>query len=302
MSDLSSELLWKISESCSWSSLVALNATNRRFRRLIQEFICRRVKTFLVDFLPVDAVVTLFGLLRIHEGVIIGPIVRCIMSVHTTIYRRINPRQLDIILPSSSAWSSLQELLMSNGYLVDHTGRVDSRLSVGYKTFKKFLLFDGSRVVCILSTRTQATLRGLLMSQLSSQLFALSPTRIYCFYPELFAREEFVVLRNDCHLMRGIPFEEFNFGLTGIGQASVPDMKCGESCPVLWRKASSAGGVEVVRWGGINGLWDGGMHVTPRDPFFIEGGPFMWRRADMIGCGNKFCVNVGRTMKLDSSY
>lgn len=158
--------------------------------------------------------------------------------------------------------------------------------------------FDHSRIICILWAASKATLPGLLMAPLSSQMFALSSTRIYCFYPQLFANKEYMILRGDVDNIWTMPFEDFNFSLMGTDPLYGNDIPCGEICVVVWRRMLLGGKVAMARWGGMNGLWDCGRHVSPANPFFTEGGPFMWRHSMEYSCSNAFCSNFDRTISL----
>lgn len=132
------ELVWEILYLCSWSSLMTLNRTNRCLHSFIQEFLCSRVRIYMTNFLCVNSAVTLFGLLDVCKGLVIGPIVWCIMSVDEDVYRHFNPRQMDIIAPSCQRTSFIEEFLVSNNYFLDCSGRVDPAFSTGYKSYKTY--------------------------------------------------------------------------------------------------------------------------------------------------------------------
>lgn len=110
------ELLALVMHQCSWSTLMALAKVNQRARAIVQDTIRIRVRTFVGHFLPPKEHVDLFGMLKIIRGVIVGPVVRCIMSTDVPAYRDVNPRQLEIIVGAHSSYSMLHSFFQRLGY------------------------------------------------------------------------------------------------------------------------------------------------------------------------------------------
>lgn len=159
---------------------------------------------------------------------------------------------------------------------------------------------DGSRVISLIVAKDDKILPALLMAPQSSQLFALSHNHIYCLYPNLFARKEFVAIRNDNPQKNRRPFGVFNFGLTGR-RYYVGPRECGETCPLLWRRALGDGkdGIGIFRWKGFGGLdRDGGGDAM----FDQDCSDMVWRVASQGRCDNPFCPNYQRSLRLETSH
>ncbi|KAH9478029.1 hypothetical protein JR316_0010265 [Psilocybe cubensis] len=264
---LPDEILGLVINDSSWSAWMALNYTNMRLRRLVQESVRRRIKHFVGLFFA-DALEIFFHLLGSNNALITGPLVRCIMSVDNPIYTQVYPIQLDIILPRRYAFGSFDSFVRSQGYHGENTGNVEMSLRKGLKRFHTYLSWNGVMKVCLLLATDDKTLPGLLSAPSSSQMFALSHTRLYCFYPQLFAKRQFLYIRNDVDDIIMPPYEEFNFGLWNR-DGLVLSEPCGETCPVLWRRITAGGGVAIMRWGGFHGDKDYGKHVSPPD-YFVQ--------------------------------
>ena len=134
----------------------------------------------------------------------------------------------------------------------------------------------------------------ILQAPHTSSLNILTSTRLYCFYPTLFASSKGIRMK---HWIRFYsPFSHFNFGLQIYRTTSIwIDAPCGDTCPSLWQHTKDLPGVGLVRWGTLNGNLDLG-NKTPSKSDGFEKNCFLWKTDGQ--CINPLCPNQGREVDL----
>lgn len=147
------------------------------------------------------------------------------------------------------------------------------------------------------------------MSEFTSQCYLLTPSGIYCVYPQLFLANKCIRLRHDIFpsVTPYMPFSYFGFGLHmqsimfSHRHNTVP-IPCLENCPVLWNSSVQAAhtntvsSISGIRWGGIKGKLDRGVTVYIGDGF-EEDDEYLWR-IDGGSCYNPNCPNFRRISDL----
>lgn len=128
-------------------------------------------------------------------------------------------------------------------------------------------------------------------------MFALTANRFYCYYPNLFARKEFINIRERVQYIDPssvIPFYKFNVGVTNVdGHHSA----CDDGCPIVWRRSGLIG-VGVLRWGGLDG---GEVVESDRDDPMFNDRAHMWKGGKKE-CTNNLCPNYKVSSDLHVRY
>lgn len=299
-------------EYSSWSVLVTFAHCNQTTRTIVYRHLRARVKLFLGRFLEKPN--CFFRRLDEVEGIIVGAIVRCMMSTDVPAYLHVNPNQLDILVSKNvgalrSDYRTLQSfLVVQEGYTEvfeppSHIVEMSGLCSV-FRKFRKVCFVSltmsitkkkfqqGDRLIVIYYIRENRSIPTLLTSAMSSQMFALTATHFACYYPRLFANKQcFTVNPTTSGPDTYLPFTDFNFGLDCIDHTA---NLCEFACPVVWRKTGLKG-MGILRWGGMSGNRSTDEAAFENTPFTEWN--FMWRR-NLPRCLNHSCVNFGRSVDL----
>lgn len=134
-------------------------------------------------------------------------------------------------------------------------------------------------------------MRIVVAARHTSSMDILTPTRVYCLYPDLLDhRENFVMDPHNypSHIGGDNSFIVFNYGFRSFVHNTEwgrSNCKCGYQCPALWRDASSLAGTRIFHWGGIKEVYNKGFKPSPADDFLES--HVMW--CIRSTCDNNIC-------------
>lgn len=139
------EVFLVVAEHCCWSTLVSLGHVDKRTRFLVRQCLRSRVRYFLGLFIPPSEHIDLMGMLKIIRGVMMGPLVWCMMSTDVPVYHTVNPRQLDIVVGANSSYPMLHRFFQRLGYSYRQPFHRKPNMAVGIKKYYR------SFMVCVIS-------------------------------------------------------------------------------------------------------------------------------------------------------
>ncbi len=145
------ELLSILVTLCPWRTIINLSNVDQRTRCIIQNVIRQRVHFFLGLFIPFATIGKLMGMIQTSRGAIVGGVVRCIMSLDMPIFFKINPLQLDILLPTVEARSTWADFLLSIGYTLKHSGRCSYESAISCRYNELYESVSELHLCCMLS-------------------------------------------------------------------------------------------------------------------------------------------------------
>ncbi|KDR68035.1 hypothetical protein GALMADRAFT_216144 [Galerina marginata CBS 339.88] len=266
------EVLEMVIDHCSWSSLMSLGHTTRQVRVLVCQRFSGRVSAALSRFIPEGQKLGFWGLLETTHGGLTGGFVRSVMSASMPIHQYIQPMELTITLPRLGHMATLALWRT----FVQHSGYV-------FKTYRNATYWEDEPTIrrsCILQcaanrnivirlveSKSESILPAILSGPQTASFNVMTYTKLYCFYPTLFARQENVLTKERFY---GEELDTFSFGVTTYPYTSAMDIECGQVCPALWRNTRGLVGVGVYHWAGANRL-------AKEDKDGFEEFSYLWR-------------------------
>ncbi|KAF8180867.1 hypothetical protein BJ912DRAFT_929189 [Pholiota molesta] len=232
------ELVWYIAEFCDWDTIAQLSNCNRYLRSLTQQIMAKKLRRFMLPYVPEDSLKRFFSLLSESRAVVTGGLLHAmLLSFADPIYHTVKLFQLEMVVPD-------------NGGRVGFTEAREVKTAEPYAPWSrrttlltKQSLPDKLRI-CLMGSNSEDITPIVLSSPHTSGMNILTSCRIYCLYPSLLRRgENMVVSRSNLVSdLSDTTFQPFNFGLRmylygryfGYGARS-----CGENCPALWRDIKS---------------------------------------------------------------
>ncbi|KAF5319200.1 hypothetical protein D9619_008298 [Psilocybe cf. subviscida] len=272
------ELVTYIVSLTDWDTFIALSRVNRNIRSQMFYWFRHNAKRMLLPFVPIQSHTNFWNLLTFTNGIIAGWLVRCMTDIaHPRLLQANHPGQMDIIVPRAVGhklsytlhWTAF---LLRLGYrdvtkeLADHLRKRFTVNSQKFVVFKMASDINSPYIITLLESKTSSALPPLLDADCTSTFMALSPTRLYNFYPKLFRRHDDFTLDVRLELNHHgdiFPLQSFHFGLVTYSSDSLVTIyQCDEACRSGVRRTFGLSGVEVFRWGGPDGMLDRGSVVS----------------------------------------
>ncbi|KAJ3514165.1 hypothetical protein NMY22_g14831 [Coprinellus aureogranulatus] len=248
------DILIEIMCHCNWKTVMALSrvaSTGRVAARSRVQAILRHALRPYIGATP-DTFHSLMGELALSGGGIGGSVARWVLdtnSEYTTTHKfRVSRRcgDLNIIVPLGGL-PVMRKHMSALGYRIWRTERVTAPMAMTVeRVVSSCRIASGSigSVKVTIVESTSSVMQALLGSPLASQTNFISPTTVYCFYPNLIG--EIATIRTDLPQYRTQP--RFCAPYTVDNDNSAWTRPCGPCCPSMPRTTASDRGLATFRW------------------------------------------------------
>ncbi|KAH9483661.1 hypothetical protein JR316_0003131 [Psilocybe cubensis] len=241
------ELMYQVATHCSLSSLVNLGHADMKWRQVVLKRLEDRVRVFLEPFMNKGSVGTFLELLSTEGAVVMGALVRLGYDPDPDAYWEEYPVGL---VPTCR--DCLRLISSTRG-----------------------------KSVAIFRSRVETVLPTVLMGATTSQLSVLSSSSLYCFYPLLLAKKEYLSIIENVSSRDLLPFHNFNFGLKCL---DAHPTSCLYACPVKWRNSGSSA-IGIMAWNNSSVTSSADQQLANED--------FMWRK-NRLGCNYRDTLLVNQ--------
>ncbi|EDR08017.1 uncharacterized protein LACBIDRAFT_297607 [Laccaria bicolor S238N-H82] len=230
------------SDEPSLSKLVRLSHINSVFAESCRSVVSTRVRSVIRAFMDDGVIDSLFETLENVHGFIGGSVALAVIEPGFFIDHP--PRDIDIMTPSGTmtewvAWCD------SHGFVDRETGEVNPDREDSTKSILWVRMHNGTELK-IHQSQSSSALLTLLSSNLTSQMNAISPFRIYCFYP-------WMTVNGISISCQGSPT---TYDIDQLERRSIEyywstclwNGPCGRGCPMIWHLSYGLEGVGTYEW------------------------------------------------------
>lgn len=96
------ELIWYITKYCDWDTIAQLSNCNRYLHSLTQQVMFKKLRRFMLPYVPDDSLKRFFSLLSETRAVVTGGLLHAmLLSFADPIYHTIKPFQLEMVIPDN---------------------------------------------------------------------------------------------------------------------------------------------------------------------------------------------------------
>ncbi|KAF8798657.1 hypothetical protein BYT27DRAFT_7264774 [Phlegmacium glaucopus] len=229
----------------------------------------------------VDDISTFFILTKDISAVVVGSAAWNVLSIDD-----VTPKDLNIIVPDGSQYGleRLKAYLTCSGSTVDFDGCPSAPYDECATRFVKLRRTSGA-ITTITLSKTSSIVPVLVSSSFTSQYNILTPTHLYCFYPNLLSRREAV--RGMVRIHQFEVDQLARRGIQYIGAYYPRNAPCEYACACIWRRTSTLEGVALMHWAGFDGSGECGSSCSSIND--IGDSDFKWRLG--LECVNPRCPN-----------